>query len=77
MVDLGSIIFQLIIFLLDFNEWFTIFHYPTLKYTMELPVLSSDEKLLGIDIKIIPNILLEIVLEDKLRFNENLKHFCI
>ena len=55
-------------FLLDFNEWFTIFHYPTLKYTMELPVLSSDEKLLGIEIKIIPNILLEIVLEDKLRF---------
>ena len=64
-------------FLLDFNDWFTIFHYPTLKYTMELPVLASDEKLLGIEIKIIPNILLEIVLEDKLRFIKNLKHFCI
>ena len=42
---------------------------------MELPILSSDEKILGIDIKIKPNILLEVVLEDKLRSIEKFKTF--
>ena len=36
---------------------------------MELPSLSSDEKLLGIDIKLKSNVQIEaILLEDKLRF---------
>ena len=36
---------------------------------MELPSLSSDEKLLGIDIKLRSNVQIEaILLEDKLRF---------